>query len=247
SKHLNIVGISSGFHDSACCLLQDGVLTAAVQEERFSRIKHDRSFPRKAFRYCLEQAGITIADVACIGYYEDPEEKLSRQVWMSLLPDLSAGRRESLVKRMQGSQPEELIRLTLGYQGPIEMFDHHLSHAASSYYFSGFDDAAVMTVDGVGDWPTTTYGAGKGKDLTRFEQVDFPDSLGLLYSTITGYLGFEVNDGEYKVMGLAPYGEPRYVDKIRALIQSHPGGQYSLNLQYFDFRSFGQMHSEEMA
>jgi len=247
SKHLNIIGISAGFHDSACSLIQDGVLTAAAQEERFTRIKHDRSFPRNAFRFCLEHAGITISDVACIGYYEEPEQKLSRQIWMSLLPELSAARREALVKRMHASRPEEVIRLTLGYEGPVELFDHHLSHAASSYYFSGFDEAAVLTVDGVGDWATTTYGAGAGKELTRFEQVDFPDSLGLLYSTITGYLGFEVNEGEYKVMGLAPYGEPRYVDQLRRLVQLSEAGQYRLDTRYFAFfTADDRMYSDEL-
>jgi carbamoyltransferase len=246
SKHLNIIGVSFGYHDSACCLLQDGVLTAAAQEERFTRVKHDRSFPRRAFRYCLEQAGISISDVACIGYYEEPEQKLSRQVWMSLMPGLSDARREALLLRMQGGQPVESIRRTLGYEGPVEVFDHHLSHAASSYYFSGFDEAAVLTVDGVGDWATTTYGAGEGERLVRFEQVDFPDSLGLLYSTITGFLGFEVNDGEYKVMGLAPYGEPLYVEQLRRLVELREDGQYRLDTKYFAFLTEDRMYSEPL-
>lgn len=247
TSHLNIMGISAGYHDSACSLMQDGVLVAAVQEERFSRVKNDKSFPRKAFRYCLEEAGLTIAHLDCIAYYEDPQLKLGRQLWMGMKPDLPEERRESILRRMVKSQPQQVIRNLLGYDGPIEILDHHLSHAASAYYFSGFEEAAIMTVDGVGDWPTTTYGWGKGTRLERFEQVDFPDSLGFFYSTITGYLGFEVNEGEYKVMGLAPYGEPLYVDQIRKLIETTSEGQYHLNMKYFAFLTRDCMYTEELS
>ncbi|HEX5603925.1 MAG TPA: carbamoyltransferase [Pyrinomonadaceae bacterium] len=243
---LNIIGISSGYHDSACALLQDGVLVAAVQEERFSRVKNDRSFPTRAFAYCLKEGGITIADVDCIGYYEDPQQKLGRQIWMGLMPDVSIARRNSILDRLARSSPQKMIGVILGYEGPIEVSDHHLSHAASSYYFSGFDEAAIMTVDGVGDWATTTYGSGKGSRIERFEQVDFPDSLGFFYSAITGYLGFEVNEGEYKVMGLAPYGEPIYADKIRKLIEVTAEGQYRLNLKYFGFLTEDCMYTQEL-
>src|SRR5215208_4445049 len=243
---LNVIGISSGYHDSACALLQDGVLVAAVQEERFSRVKNDRSFPTRSFAYCLKEGGITIADVDCIGYYEDPEQKLGRQIWMGLMPDLSIARRNSILDRLARSSPRKSIGVILGYEGPIEISDHHLSHAASTYYFSGFDDAAIMTVDGVGDWATTTYGSGKGPKIERFEQVDFPDSLGFFYSAITGYLGFEVNEGEYKVMGLAPYGEPEYVDRIRKLVEVTSEGQYRLNMKYFGFLTEDCMYTQEL-
>lgn len=243
---LNIVGISAGYHDSACCLLQDGRLVAAVQEERFSRVKNDKAFPRNAFRYCLKEGGITIADLDCIAYYEDPALKLGRQIWMGMLPDLPPQRRESILNRVIGSQPQQIIRRLLGYEGPVEIVDHHLSHAASSYYFSGFEDAAILTVDGVGDWPTTTYGSGRGTRIDRIEQVDFPDSLGFFYSAITGYLGFEVNEGEYKVMGLAPYGEPIYVDRIRKLLEVTSEGQYRLNMKYFAFLTEESMYTEEL-
>jgi carbamoyltransferase len=246
-RPLNIVGTSAGYHDSACCLMQDGVVVAAAQEERFSRIKHDKSFPRRAFRYCLEQAGITIADVDCVAYYEDPCQKLSRQVWMGLTPDISATRREAILDRLSKSKPQQVIRKTLGYDGPIEIADHHMSHAASSYYFSGFEESAILTVDGVGDWPTTTYSAGRGPHIERFEQVDFPDSLGFFYSALTSYLGFEVNDGEYKVMGLAPYGKPLYVDQLRDLVEPGPGGQYRLNMKYFAFLTEDCMYTEELS
>jgi carbamoyltransferase len=242
----NIIGISGGYHDSACSLLQDGALVAAVQEERFSRVKNDRSFPVRAFAYCLQEGGITISDVDCIGYYEDPCLKLGRQIWMGFMPNLPPARRESIFDRISGSQPERTIRDTLGYEGRVEIFDHHLSHAASTYYFSGFDEAAILTVDGVGDWATTTYGFGKGPNIERFEQVDFPDSLGFFYSAITGYLGFEVNEGEYKVMGLAPYGEPEYADKIRKLVEVTSEGQYRLNMKYFGFLTEDCMYTNEL-
>jgi carbamoyltransferase len=247
SPKFNVIGISAGYHDSACCLLQDGVLVAAVQEERFSRVKNDKAFPRKAFRYCLEQGGITLPDVDCIAYYEDPCLKLGRQIWMGMLPNLSAGRRNSIVERVVSQRPQQVIRKLFGYEGPIEIVEHHLSHAASSYYFSGFDEAAILTIDGVGDWATTTYGSGQGGHIGRFEQVDFPDSLGFFYSAITGYLGFEVNEGEYKVMGLAPYGRPLYADKVRKLIEMRSEGQYRLNMEYFAFLNDDSMYTEELS
>lgn len=244
---LNIIGIAAGYHDSSCALLQDGVLVAAAQEERFSRVKNDKSFPRRAFRYCLEAGGLTITDVDCVAYYEDPCQKLGRQLWMGFMPNLPEARRESIFDRLVRSQPQEMIRNLFGYDGPIEMSDHHLSHAASSYYFSGFEESAILTVDGVGDWPTTTYGSGKGPHVERFEQVDFPDSLGFLYSAITSYLGFEVNEGEYKVMGLAPYGEPLYADRIRNLVEMASEGQYRLNMKYFAFLTEDSMYTEHLS
>lgn len=226
--------------------MQDGQLLAAAQEERFSRIKNDRAFPHQAFRYCLEHAGLTITDVDCIAYYEDPELKLGRQIWMGLRDNLSDGRRESIVNRVLSPSPQDVIRNTIGYEGPIEIVDHHLSHAASAYYFSGFDESAILTVDAVGDWPTTTFNSGVGSEITRLDQVDFPDSLGLFYSAITAYLGFEVNEGEYKVMGLAPYGEPKYAREIYRMIQVLPGAQFRLDLKYFAFLNEDLMYTEEL-
>lgn len=246
NKAVNIIGISAGYHDSACSLLQDGELVAAAQEERFSRVKNDRSFPRRAFRYCLEQGGLTIGDVDCVAYYEDPEQKLARQIWMGLQPDLAQERRTAIVERLISPLPQKNIAQFLGYDGRIEIVEHHLSHAASSYHFSGFEEAAILTVDGVGDWSTTTYGWGKGPHIERFEQVDFPDSLGFFYSAITGYLGFEVNEGEYKVMGLAPYGEPVYAGQMRKLIEVTSQGQYHLNMKYFGFLREDSMYSQEL-
>jgi carbamoyltransferase len=237
----NIIGISAFFHDSACCLLQDGIITAAAEEERFTRIKADPSLPKEAFKYCLREGGISIADVDCIAYYEQPQKKLERQLWSGVL-----GNSPELLDRINTTLVEDQVREVLGYEGPIVYFDHHHSHAASSYFFSGFEAAAILTVDGVGEWATTTYGRASGKDIEIFEEVHFPDSLGLLYSTITSYLGFGVNDGEYKVMGLAPYGRPMFTDKIRMLIADGEKGQYRLDMRYFAFLQEKKMYSAEL-
>src|SRR6201991_1624956 len=239
----NIIGISCFFHDAACCLLKDGVLVAAAEEERFSRNKHDAGIPKRAFKYCLKEGGLTIDQIDCVAYYEEPAKKLARQIWM-MLPGLPSEKK--VLARLDPRRPEREIREVLGYEGPIEYVGHHQAHAASSFYYSGFKDAAILTVDGVGEWDTTSFGHGNGNGLEILETVEFPHSLGLLYSTITGYLGFEVNEGEYKVMGLAPYGQPRHVDMIRKLIINEAGGKYRLDLRYFDFTSFKRMHSDEM-
>ncbi|HEX2046199.1 MAG TPA: carbamoyltransferase C-terminal domain-containing protein [Acidimicrobiales bacterium] len=238
---LTIVGISGHFHDAACCLMQDGVVVAAAEEERFSRRKHDGAIPRAAFRWCLESAGLTIADVDCVAYYEEPVAKLGRQLWMGLpsLPSTSA----AALFRLDATRPEREIRHVLGYDGRLVFSSHHLSHAASSYLLSGFPEAAILTVDAVGEWSTTTYGRGSGAEMDLFDEVRFPHSLGLLYSAITAYLGFEVNEAEYKVMGLAPYGQPRFMDEIRRLITVEEAGGFRLDQKYFDFLGGERMFS----
>jgi carbamoyltransferase len=238
---MNIVGLSAFFHESACCLLQDGRIVAAAEEERFTRVKHDPRLPVHAFRFCLQAGGIGIDEIDVLAYYENPVEKLSRQLWAGP----PAGAPDDLAWIDPG-QAERAIREGLGYEGLIRICDHHASHAASAFFFSGFPEAAVLTVDGVGEWATTTYGAGRGAALERFEEVEFPHSLGLLYSTLTCYLGFEVNDGEYKVMGLAPCGTPRFVPEMRRLISSGEGGQYRLDLSYFDFIRGRRMYSDRL-
>lgn len=246
---LNVIGMSAYFHDAACCLMRDGNLICAAEEERFSRVKHDPRLPRGAFRFCLKQSAISISEIETVAYYEEPTEKLARQIWMALHPNAGPKVRRKVYDQLLDSvgRVERDIREALGFEGAIEIVDHHLAHAASSYFYSGFRDAAILTVDGVGEWATTTYGMAAGKELEIFEEVHFPDSLGLLYSTITAYLGFEVNEGEYKVMGLAPYGKPRYVDKIRKLVASQGGGQYRLDLGYFDFLGGELMFSDRLA
>lgn len=239
---MNILGLSAFFHESACCLLQDGRLVAAAEEERFSRVKHDPRLPVSAFRWCLKQGGLGIVDLDAVAYYESPAEKLSRQLEAGVpegaLPDGPDG--------LDAGRVEREIREGLGWEGPLLTFRHHLSHAASAFFFSGFPAAAVLTVDGVGEWDTTTYARVAGTAVEIFEAVRFPHSLGLLYSTLTSYLGFAVNDGEYKVMGLAPYGEPRYLKEMRRLVASGPGGQVRLDLRYFDFVRGRRMFSESL-
>jgi carbamoyltransferase len=241
---MNILGLSAHFHDSACCVLQEGKLVAAAQEERFTRVKHDPRIPKEALRYCLREADLTIAEVDCVAYYEDPRKKLDRQLWMGL-PQLPAATPQNLF-RLDATRPERDIRELLGFEGRLEFVEHHKAHAASAFFFSGFDEAAVLTVDAVGEWATTAYGRARGVSLELFEEVHFPHSLGLLYSAITAYLGFEVNDAEYKVMGLAPYGEPKFIDEIKTLIEPLPGGQFRLNLKYFDFFGGERMFSDEL-
>lgn len=239
----NIIGISALFHDSAVSLLQNGRLTAAAQEERFSRAKHDPSFPVRAFRFCLRQGDISINDVDCIAYYEEPVTKLERHLWMSL-PHLSVS--EALNFWEKAKRPVRKIREALGYEGPVEIVSHHQAHAASAFFFSGFEEAALLTVDAVGEWTTTAYGRGSGSTIDLFEEIQFPHSIGLLYSTITSYLGFSVNDGEYKVMGLAPYGRPVWTDCIWQLIRTHASGRFLLDMKYFDFTREDRMFTDAL-
>jgi len=238
---MNVVGLSAFYHESACCLLRDGELIAAAAEERFSRLKYDPGLPIEAFRFCLEAGGLGPHEIDAIAYYELPERKLSRQLWCGP-PRHARGESSWLDPRA----PERAIRERLGFEGPILFYSHHLSHAASSFFFSGFEEAAVLTADGVGEWATTTYGHAAGREIELFEEVSFPHSLGLFYSTITAHLGFRVNGGEYKVMGLAPYGEPRFVDEVCQLIGMGPDGQFALNLRYFDFVRGPRMASGEL-
>ena len=243
---VNIIGISALYHDSACCLLKDGTLVAAASEERFTRVKFDPRMPISAFRYCLREAGLDIHEIDVLAYYEKPQIKWERQIWAETKPS-GATNNPRQREPPAADKPEFLIRHNLGYEGPILYFDHHRSHAASSYFYSGFEQAAVLTVDGVGEWATTTYGRGSGDLLELFEEVRFPHSLGLFYATLTAYLGFRVNDGEYKVMGLAPYGKPRFTASLRHLIQAGPGGGFTLDMTYFDFLRGERMFSEELA
>lgn len=228
----HVMGISAYYHDSACCLLRDGMIVAAAQEERFSRKKHDPSLPVSAWKYCLDEAGLHPGSVDCVAFYENPRRKLSRQIWTHLAT-------ESLPSRglfgLDSRRPIRDVRQALGFEGRVEFVEHHASHAASSYYFSGFTEAAILTADAVGEWTTTSYGRGSGGDLSFFDEVEFPHSLGALYSAVTQYLGFDVNDAEYKVMGLAPYGTPRFRSEMMQLIQSTEGGQFRLNMDFFDF------------
>src|ERR671933_343309 len=235
---MDILGISCFYHDAAACLLRDGQLVAPAEEERFSRRKHDSGFPEHAIRYCLEAGEIVPEELDHVIFYEKPLLKFERIAtsYASSFPRS----RSVFVRAMQTWLSDKLwirgqIRKQLGYSGPVLFGEHHLSHAASAYFPSPFSEAAVVTADGVGEWATTTLGVGSGIDLELSHELRYPHSLGLLYSAFTAYLGFEVNEGEYKVMGMAAYGRPRRVDKVRRLIALADDGSFRLDMRYFGY------------
>jgi len=250
---MRILGVSCFYHDAAACLLDEGVIRAAASEEAFTRKKHDSSFPRKAIEWALREAGITIEAVDAVIYYDKPILKFDRTIRSHL--DTFPNALPAFIRKlphMIGTELRipKLLRDELDYRGPVLYSDHHLSHGASAFYTSGWEEASVLTVDGVGEWSTATWGHGKGNELVLNGEIRFPHSLGLLYSAMTWYLGFKVNSAEYKVMGLAPYGEPRYEDRIRKLIHVAPDGSFRLDMRYFTFdageRMFGTALEELM-
>lgn len=234
-----VLGISCFYHDAAAALLKDGVLVAAAEEERFSRKKHDSEFPTNAINFCLQTAGITANDLAYAAFYEKPFLKFERILMTTLHQFPRAWR---LFKEAMATWlPYKLwirgiISDKLGISNDKILFiEHHLSHAASAYLCSPFDDAAILTVDGVGEWCTATLGMGAGNRINLSKEMRFPHSLGLLYSAFTAFLGFEVNEGEYKVMGMAPYGMPRYVEKVSKLAHVEADGSLQLDMSYFSY------------
>ena len=234
-----ILGISAFYHDSAACLVRDGEIIAAAQEERFTRKKHDASFPSRAVEYCLKEAGISIKDISHVAFYEKPFLKFERLLF-TYLAYAPWGVR-SFLKAMplwlkDKMFIKDLIREKLKFDKEIIFPEHHESHAASAFFPSPFKDAAIITLDGVGEWTTTSWGVGKNNKIELQKEIRFPHSLGLLYSAFTYYVGFRVNSGEYKLMGLAPYGEPKYTGIIkRELIDIKPDGSFHLNLKYFNY------------
>jgi carbamoyltransferase len=234
-----ILGVSCYYHDAAAALLKDGALIAAAEEERFSRIKHDSGFPRNAIQFCLDQAGLQGKDLDYVVFYEKPFRKFDRILMTTLqtYPQSWKVFRESMLSWMIDKLwVGTTLQTELGVGREKLLFcEHHLSHAASAFLCSPFEEAAILTVDGVGESVTTTCGVGRGNDIRLFKQIEFPHSLGLLYSAFTAFLGFEVNEGEYKVMGMAPYGRPRYVDKVWKLVQQNRDGSFSLDMDYFCF------------
>ena len=242
-----ILGISAYYHDSAACLLKEGEIIAAAQEERFTRKKHDARFPFFAIQYCLEEAGIEGREIDNVVFYEKPFVKFERllETYLAFAPKGFTSfakampvwikdklfQKSALIKELKSTLDE-----TVDWRERLLFSEHHLSHAASAYYPSPFDSAAVLTLDGVGEWTTSSLAIGKGNDLKVLKEIHFPHSLGLLYSAFTYYTGFKVNSGEYKVMGLAPYGEPRYADLIREkLITVADDGSFQLDMSYFDY------------
>lgn len=236
---MNILGISAFYHDSAACLVRDGEIIAAAQEERFTRKKHDASFPKHAVDYCLREGGIRVNDLDLVAFYEKPFLKFDR-ILHSYLAYAPAGLQSFLMAIplwiRERIWMKELIRRELGCDCKILFPEHHESHAASAFFPSPFQEAAFLTIDGVGEWTTTSYGVGRGNKIQMLAEIRFPHSLGLLYSAFTYFTGFKVNSGEYKLMGLAPYGEPKYVDLIlRKLIDLKEDGSFRLNMKYFNY------------
>jgi carbamoyltransferase len=236
----SVLGISAYYHDSAACLVVDGRIVAAAQEERFTRKKHDAAFPTQAVAYCLKEAGLTAAQLNYVAFYEKPLVKFERllETYSSLAP---RGWRSYLMAMPTwlGEKlwmSDDIADQLEGFEGPILFGEHHESHAASAFYPSPFEQAAVVTIDGVGEWATSSIGMGRGHDLEIIRELRFPHSLGLLYSAFTYFAGFKVNSGEYKVMGLAPYGEPKYVDLIKKqLVEIRDDGSLWMNQEYFTY------------
>lgn len=236
---MNILGISAYYHDSAACLVKDGDIIAAAQEERFTRKKHDPTFPQQAIQYCLKEGKLTPKDLNYVVFYDKPFLTFERLLmtyltvapkglrsWLQAMP-LWLGKKIHIPK---------IIKKELGYDGEVFFTEHHEAHASSAFYPSPFKEAAILTIDGVGEWATASYGFGLNNSLTLLKEMHFPDSLGLLYSAFTYFTGFKVNSGEYKLMGLAPYGKPKYVSLImRELVDLKEDGSLRLNMRYFDF------------
>lgn len=230
------LGISAFYHDSAACLVKDGKVISAVEEERFTETKHDSSFPINSIKWILENSKLSLKDVDQVCWYENPSLKKDRVLksfqkkWWKTFKI-----RKKFLKEHRANNIPSLLK-TLGYEGEIVYTDHHLSHASYSYFTSPFKNALVLTVDGVGEWETVTLYHGEGNRLTKLNSIYFPNSLGMLYSTITSFLGFKPNEGEYKVMGLAPYGNSkRYLSKFSQLITPAPDGKFELNMNYFSY------------
>ena len=233
-----ILGLSCFYHDSAACLLSDGVPVGAASEQAFTRTKHDPDFPIHAIRWLLGEAGITADQIDAVAFYDKPLWKFERMLLSHLstfpksFPQFVRGMPSWFATKLR---LDKLLKDELDYRGPILYGQHHLSHAASSFYASGFEESAILTVDGVGEWATASWGVGRDRRIEMKGEIRFPHSLGLLYSAFTYYLGFKVNSAEYKVMGLAPYGEPTVVDRIKQLIQIKDDGTFRLDMRNFTF------------
>ena len=244
-----ILGISCYYHDAAAALLKDGKIVAAAQEERFTRKKHDDSFPANAIKFCLAHEGITAKQLDHVGFYDKPLVKFDRilETFISVAPKGVMFFMVAMpIWLRQKLWIKDLIKKELEYDGEIIFTEHHQSHAASAFFASPFEDAAILTVDGVGEWTTTSYGYGSGNKITLTHEIKFPHSLGLLYSAFTQYLGFKVNSGEYKVMGLAPYGKPVYYDLIMEnMMDLKDDGSFKLNMDYFAYTYDQQMINDK--
>lgn len=246
---MNILGISAFYHDSAACLVRDGQIVAAAQEERFTRKKHDPEFPRRATEYCLRSQGLSVDDLDYVVFYDKPVLKFERllETYLATAPQGFTSYAKALPLWLKHKLwIPDTIKSELGFKGEILFTEHHQSHAGSAFYPSPFQEAAILTIDGVGEWTTNSLGVGRGNKFELIKEIQFPHSLGLLYSAFTYFTGFKVNSGEYKVMGLAPYGEPRYVQAIYDnLIDLKEDGSFHLNLRYFNYLAGDTMTNEE--
>ena len=238
---MNVLGISAFYHDSAAALVRDGKIVATVQEERFSRVKHDPRFPGSAIRYCMEEGGVDSGSLDLVAFHEKPFVHFERllETYLAYAP---RGLRQFLhavpMWLREKLWIKDIIRRETGFTGRIIFPSHHQSHAAAAFFPSPFQAAAILTLDGVGEWATAGYGAGEGNRIELTGELRFPHSLGLLYSAFTAFTGFPVNSGEYKMMGLAPYGEPVYRDLILSeLMDLREDGSFRLNMEYFDYCS----------
>ena len=244
---INILGISAFYHDSAAAVISDGKIIAAVQEERFSRKKHDARFPSNAIRYCISEACVSAGDIHKIVFYDKPFLKFERLLetylafsprgFISFQKAMPVWIKEKLfLKSLLKKELSEVFSVNIGDLPDLLFTRHHQSHAASAFYPSPFDEAAILCMDGVGEWATTSLWVGKGRELKPIWQIDFPHSLGLLYSAFTYFTGFKVNSGEYKLMGLAPYGRPVYKNRILDnLVDIKPDGTFRMNMEYFNY------------
>ena len=245
---MKILGISAYYHDSAAVLIENGKVITALEEERFSRIKHDNTWPKQAIIHCLRLNKLKIADLDYIAYYEKPLLKFERildtfvKTYPRSLTPFVQTMPEYLTHKLK---IEQTIR-QLGYKGQIKFVPHHLSHASAAYFSSNLTNAAILTVDGVGEYQTTALWQAKDKQIELLAELNFPHSLGLFYSTLTAFLGFRVNNDEYKVMGLSAYGQPRYVNKLKKLINLKPDGSFALNLKYFAFEYSNLMWNQDL-
>ena len=248
---MNILGISAFYHDSAACLVVDGEIISAAQEERFTRKKHDYRFPVNAAEFCLEYSKLDINDIDIVAFYDKPFLKFERllETYLAYAPIGIT----SFIKAMplwikQKLWIKDLIKKELGHEGKVLFPEHHESHAASAFYPSPFDNAAILTLDGVGEWTTTSFGVGEKNKINIIADIKYPHSIGLLYSAFTYFTGFRVNSGEYKVMGLAPYGEPKYVDLIlNELIDLKEDGSFKMNMKYFNYNAGLTMTNNKFA
>ncbi|MFA5200390.1 MAG: carbamoyltransferase N-terminal domain-containing protein, partial [Candidatus Omnitrophota bacterium] len=243
---MNILGISCFYHDSAACLVQDGKVVAAAQEERFNRKKYSSVFPIRAINYCFQSKNLTIYDIDYIVFYEKPYLKFSRVI-LSHLRSYPFS-----LNNFLGTMPNWLedrlimplvIKKELGYEGKSLFIKHHLSHAASAFLVSPFEEAAILIADGVGEWATASFGFGKANQINILKEIQYPDSLGLLYSAVTSYLGFEALSGEGKVMGLAGYGKPSYLDKFKEIVEVKSDGSFRMDQGFFGLNKGSRMYS----